>query len=126
MAAITFRCKGEYSSTMGLLQRISAMRFRHKLDRYGNMGVEALRSATPADSGKTASSWDYTVEDNGGQVAIYWTNSNVNQNVNIAVLIQYGHGTGTGGYVEGIDYINPALRPIFEQMANDIWREVVG
>jgi len=122
MAVISVRCKGDFTKTTGLLQRLAAMRFRSKLDRYGRMGVDALRSATPVDSGKTASSWDYRIEDN----ALYWTNSNINQNVNIAIIIQYGHGTGTGGYVEGIDYINPAIRPIFEQIANDLWKEVVG
>ena len=122
MAVISVKCKGDLGKTSGLLHRLTALRFHHKLEHYGRAGVEALRSATPVDSGKTADAWDYEISDN----AIYWTNHNINQNVNIAILIQYGHGTGTGGYVEGIDYINPAIRPIFEQMANEIWKEVVG
>lgn len=95
-------------------------RLRTAFERYGAKGVEALRSATPKDSGQTADSWSYTIEDWG----ISFTNSNIKGGCPVAILIQYGHGTKNGGYVEGIDYINPALRPIFEQIANECWKEV--
>lgn len=88
------------------------------------MGVEALRDATPRDTGTTAESWDYIIEDDGESVTITWMNSNENRSIPIALLIQYGHGTGTGGWVAGRDYINPALRPIFDEIAKSAWEEV--
>ena len=91
---------------------------------YGQRGVNALAAATPKDTGLTAASWYYEVERTDNDLAIYWKNSNTNNGVNIAVILQYGHGTNGGGYVRGIDYINPALRPIFEEIANDVWEEV--
>lgn len=94
------------------------------LKRYGERGVEALRQNTPKDSGKTANSWSYEIEQKGDSITISWKNSNVNKGVLIAAIIQYGHGTGTGGYVRGTDYINPSMRPVFQQIADDIWREV--
>lgn len=94
------------------------------LKRYAEAGVEALAKATPVDSGKTAESWGYEIEETKNGLTIYWTNSNVNKHVNIAIIIQYGHATGGGGWVEGRDYINPALRPIFDQMADALWKEV--
>ena len=96
------------------------------LEKYGQMGVEALRSATPIDSGKTAESWgcEISVRTEGG--TIHWTNTNQNKGVYIAVILQYGHGTGTGGYVQGIDYINPAIRPVFDKIAEEAWMEVVN
>ena len=95
-------------------------RLRTAFERYGAQGVEALRSATPKDSGATANSWSYTIEDWG----IGFTNSNVNQGYSVALLIQYGHATGGGCYVQGIDYINPALKPIFDKIADECWKEV--
>ena len=94
------------------------------LKKYVEDGVKALAEATPRDSGKTADSWGYEIEENDRGLTIYWTNSNVNKHVNIAIIIQYGHATGSGGWVEGRDYINPALRPIFDQMADALWKEV--
>lgn len=94
------------------------------LDKYGKMGVEALSAATPIDSGVTASSWGYTIKKDSTTAEISFTNSSVNKGVNVAILIQYGHGTRNGGYVKGVDYINPAMRPIFEKIADDAWREV--
>lgn len=94
------------------------------LKKYAEDGVKALAEATPRDSGKTADSWGYEIEENDRGLTIYWTNSNVNKHVNIAIIIQYGHATGSGGWVEGRDYINPALRPIFDQMADALWKEV--
>lgn len=98
--------------------------FQKTLEKYAQEGVAILSASTPVRTGKTAASWDYEIEYNGEGAVITWTNSNVNKNVNIAVILQYGHGTGTGGYVQGIDYINPAMREIFIAMVNDIWREV--
>ena len=97
------------------------------ITHYGERGVALLSSATPVRSGLTANSWSYEIENSGGSARIVWTNSNiVGEKYNLAVLIQYGHGTGTGGYVTGIDYINPTLRPLFEEMANSIWKELTS
>ena len=95
-------------------------RLRTAFERYGAQGVEALRSATPKNSGLTANSWSYTIEEWG----IGFNNSNINDGYSVALLIQYGHGTRNGGYVEGIDFINPALRPVFDQIAEACWKEV--
>lgn len=96
------------------------------LQKYGSKGVAALAASTPVDTGKTAGSWTYSISVSGESATIYWENSNTNKGVNIAVILQYGHGTGTGGYVQGRDYINPAMRPIFDQIANEAWMEVVN
>lgn len=123
---IVLKNKGDFSKTTNFLKRITKLDYKSILSKYGKMGVDALAKATPVDTGLTASSWSYEiVEDNGG-ATIYWKNSNIVKGVPIAVILQYGHGTGTGGYVEGIDYINPALRSIFEGIADDAWKEVTG
>lgn len=96
------------------------------LDKYGKMGVSALASATPADTGRTADCWEYEVVTQQGRATIHWSNSNQNKGVYIAVILQYGHGTGTGGYVQGIDYINPAIRPVFDRIIEEAWAEVVN
>ena len=88
------------------------------------MGVDALASATPVESGLTAASWYFEVESGGGRHRITWKNSNVNGGVHIAIILQYGHGTGTGGYVQGRDYINPAIRPVFDKIEAEVWKEV--
>ena len=121
---IKIRHKGSFKNTERFFLQNSKDSSIDILDRYGQAGVSALASNTPKESGQTASSWGYTIEKTSAGYSLTWTNDNVNNGVNIAVILQYGHGTGTGGYVEGIDYINPALRPIFEQLANDAWREV--
>ena len=95
-------------------------RLRTAFERYGAQGVEALQSATPKDSGLTAGSWSYTIED----WVIGFSNSNIQEGYSVALLIQYGHATKGGGYVEGIDFINPALRPVFDQIAEECWKEV--
>lgn len=95
------------------------------LQKYGQQGVAALSAATPVESGTTANSWSYEIKTSGQSATIYWSNSNVNKGVNIAVILQFGHGTGTGGYVQGRDYINPAMRPIFDKIAEEAWMEVV-
>lgn len=121
---ITFRHKGDFSKATRYLERVrNAVRLGF-LDRYGREGVAALASATPVDSGVTASSWYYKIENTGGSVKINFYNSNIQNGVPIAVILQYGHGTGTGGWVEGRDYINPAIQPIFDKIANEAWREV--
>ena len=94
------------------------------LDKYGREGVNALSSATPVESGVTAASWYYEIEHSSGSAAIQFYNSNVNKGVPIAIILQYGHGTGTGGWVQGRDYINPAIQPLFDKMAEEVWKEV--
>lgn len=94
------------------------------LDKYGLMGVDALSNATPRDSGETAQSWKYKIVHKKGRHGIEWYNTHTNQGMQIAILIQYGHGTGTGGYVQGFDYINPAIKPIFDNIAEEIWKKV--
>lgn len=121
---ITFRHKGDFSKLTNWLERAKETIKVGDLDRYGREGVAALESATPVESGKTASSWYYTIEHGSGTAKIEFANSNVNKGVNIAIILQYGHGTGTGGYVQGRDYINPAIQPVFDKIANDAWREV--
>lgn len=95
------------------------------LDKYGRMGVAALKAATPVDTGLTSQSWYYEINRKDGSVSLEFKNSNVVDHVNIAIILQYGHATGNGGYVQGVDYINPALEPVFEKLANDAWKEVV-
>jgi hypothetical protein len=121
---ITFRQKGDYAKLTRYLERVKSAARISELDKYGRAGVAALASATPVDSGKTASSWYYEVEHSKGSAKISFHNSNIQNGVPIAIILQYGHGTGTGGYVQGRDYINPAIQPIFDNLANDAWREV--
>lgn len=124
MSVITFKHKGSLRKTTNFLERIKRHNFYAGLDQYGQIGVDALSAATPIDSGNTAASWTYSIEKTKQGVTIFWSNSNVNAGVNIAVILQYGHGTGTGGWVEGRDYINPAIRPIFDDIAENAWKEV--
>lgn len=121
---ITFVHKGNFNNTERFLKRAKELKLQRLLDKYGKKGVDALSDATPVDSGKTAASWSYEIEYGNDTASIHWTNSNVNKNVNIAMILQYGHGTRNGGYVQGRDYINPALQPIFEELANEAWGEV--
>lgn len=122
---ITIEQKGDFSKLTSSLQQLKSIFKVSDLDKYGQAGVEALSLATPKDTGKTAASWSYTVEINDNSASITFNNSNMTKmNVPVAILIQYGHGTRNGGYVQGIDYINPALRPVFQQMADDLWGEV--
>ena len=121
---ISFRQKGDFSKLTRFLEKAKNAVHLGILDKYGREGVAALASATPLDSGKTASSWYYEVQHNNGTASINFYNSNVNKGVPIAIILQYGHGTGTGGWVQGRDYINPAIQPIFDRIAKDAWREV--
>lgn len=95
------------------------------LRSYGELGVQALRDNTPKKTGLTASSWYYTIKESADGYTIEWRNRNSNKGVLIAAILQYGHGTGTGGYVQGVDYINPAMKPVFQQIADDAWKEVI-
>jgi hypothetical protein len=121
---ITFSHKGDFKKTERFFTKAQQMNLRGIFDRYGSAGIAALTKATPYKTGLTSRSWDYTVEVTNWGFSITWFNENVVNGTPIAILIQYGHGTGTGGYVPGRDYINPAIRPIFDQMAEDIWKEV--
>ena len=121
---ITFRHKGDFSKTTKFLKNAKKAVKITDLDKYGRAGVAALSSATPVDSGLTASSWYYNIENKNGLVSINFNNSNIQNGVPIAIIIQLGHGTGTGGWVEGRDYINPSIRPIFDEIAESVWREV--
>ena len=122
---ITFRQKGDFSKLTRFLEKAKETVGRGDLDRYGREGVAALASATPIDAGLTASSWYYEIENRNGSVTISFHNSNIQNGVPIAIIIQYGHGTGTGGWVQGRDYINPAIQPIFDRITNDVWKEVI-
>lgn len=121
---IRFRQKGDFSKTTSFLERAKGVAHLGILDKYGRAGVAALKSATPIDSGETADSWYYEIVNRSGFTKITFLNSNINDGVPIAIILQYGHGTGTGGWVEGRDYINPAIQPIFDQIVNEAWREV--
>lgn len=121
---IVIRQHGNFNNTERFLTRARKLDVRTILDRYGKEGVDALASATPVNTGLTASSWGYEVSVTKTGYSIAWTNSNVVDGVPIAIILQYGHGTGTGGYVQGIDYINPAIKPIFDEIEAGVWREV--
>lgn len=121
---ISFEQKGDFSKLTSFLNNLKGIFGRSDLDKYGQRGVDALASATPYDTGNTAGSWYYKINRNDGAVSIEFCNSNINQGVPIAIILQYGHGTGTGGWIEGRDYINPAIQPIFDEILNDVWKEV--
>lgn len=121
---IKFRQKGDYSKFTRYLERIKEVAKLGDLDKYGRAGVAALASATPVESGVTAASWRYEINHNQNSVSISFYNDNINKGVPIAIILQYGHGTGTGGWVEGKDYINPAIQPIFDKITEDAWKEV--
>lgn len=121
---ITFTTSGNFNNTENFLKRMSKSDQMALMNQFGQAGVEALSINTPIDTGETAQSWSYTITRKADSYRIDWVNSNVQNGTPIAILIQYGHGTRTGGYVEAIDYINPAIRPIFESLADAIWGEV--
>ena len=123
---ISFRQKGDFSKLNRYFEKLKEAAKISVLDKYGRAGVEALSSATPTRTGVTAASWSYKINRKNGGVSLDFYNSNVNKGVPIAIIIQYGHGTGTGGWVEGIDYINPAIQPLFKKLADDAWKEVTS
>lgn len=122
---ISFKHKGDFKLTRNFLTRARTTHLRDTLERYGQIGVEALAEATPKDTGKTAASWSYTVSMTERGCSITWNNSNFVDGVPIAVIIQYGHATRNGGYVQGRDYINPTMKPIFDEILRKVWKEVV-
>lgn len=121
---ISFRHEGDFSKSMQFLSKAKGMDISSILNRYGKEGVSALASATPVESGITANSWYYEIEQTKGSATITFLNSHVNKGVPIAIILQYGHGTGTGGWVQGRDYINPAIQPVFDRIVDEAWKEV--
>jgi hypothetical protein len=122
---ISIESKGSFKRTEKFLERMQKQEIFAALEKYGEMGVQALASATPSATGETANSWYYTVSKKSGSYSLIWHNRHVDEDgVSVAVLIQYGHATGTGGYVQGRDFINPAIRPIFDQIAAEVWKAV--
>lgn len=125
--AIEFTSKGKWKKTNTWLQRVAHRMHYSKIDRYAQKGVEALRDATPVDTGETALSWDYEIVMNKNECRITWYNTNVVDDwCNVALILQYGHATNNGGWVEGLDYINPALSSVFDEIKDLVWREVTG
>lgn len=120
---ITFRQEGDFSKLTSFLEKSKELLNVGILDKYGRKGVEALADATPIDSGETANSWYYRIENKNGSAAIMFCNSHIQNGVPIAIILEYGHGTRNGGWVEGRDYINPALQPIFDELAKEAWKE---
>lgn len=126
MSMLVIKHKGSFKNTFSLFKKLQSKHIYNSLDKYGREGVAALAAATPVDTGKTAASWSYEVVEKKDTISIVWKNSNVVDGVPIAIVIQYGHATPTGGYVQGVDYINPALQPIFDKIAKDVWKEVTN
>ena len=121
---ISFAQHGDFKKSLTFMTRVRSRNVRGILEKYGQRGVEALASATPKATGKTAASWSYEIKMDDNGATLCWKNANIVDGVPIAVILQYGHGTRNGGYVEGVDYINPAMRPIFERIAARAWGEV--
>lgn len=127
MGAITFKHRGSFKRTNMFLRKMKTDDIFKALNLYGEMGVKALASTTPVDTGYTAGSWGYKVEKTGKNYSIIWTNDHVIPGyAPLVIMLQYGHGTGTGGYVAGRDFINPAIQPIFDKIADSVWNEVVS
>lgn len=121
---IKFKQKGDFKKLDSFFERAKEVIRVGDLNKYGRAGVEALRAATPKDSGETANSWSYDIIREDGKASIIWKNSNINDGVNIAIILQYGHATGNGAYIQGIDYVNPAMKPVFDDIAESAWKEV--
>lgn len=124
MSGITVSASGDFKNLERFIKNAGRRNYRRLLEEYGRRGVDALSMATPVDSGMTASSWSYDISETSNGFEINWNNSNVNDGVNIAIILQYGHGTGTGGYVQGRDYINPALQSVFDGFVDDLTKAV--
>ena len=123
---ISIKSSGDFKNTEKFLGAMKDQTMYKVLEPYARSGVDALSAATPTETGKTAASWGYEITIEQGHCRIDWTNDNINDSVNIAVILQYGHGTRNGGYVQGVDYINPGLKPVFDRLAKDAWKEVTG
>lgn len=122
---ISFRLKGDdFNNTKRYLQKLRDMKIDNILSKYGHIGVDALSSATPVDTGKTASSWSYKIKRQNGKISLEFHNSNINKGVPIAIILQYGHATSNGGWVQGRDYINPAVQPLFDKIIEELRKEV--
>ena len=121
---IGFRHKGDFSKTTDFLTRLKQKRILNSFDKYGKEGVAALASATPVNTGLTARSWYYNIEQDDKSITLTFCNSNIQNGIPIAIILQYGHGTRNGGWVQGRDYINPAIQPIFDRIVNEAWGEV--
>lgn len=126
MAGFSLNSKGGFTGTEKYLRSISQGEIFRQLDKYGKEGVAALSAATPVDSSETASSWSYKVKRTRGSYTIEWLNDHSEDGVPIAIILQYGHGTGSGGYVRGRDYINPAMKPVFDKIATNVWKAVTS
>lgn len=122
---ITFKHSGTFKKTEKFLSRAEKVEYTKILEKYGRIGVNALEFATPIESGETARAWDYIIRISNNKSSVTWINTNIVDGVPIAVLLQYGHGTRNGGYVQGRDYINPAIKPMFDRIADDAWQEVI-
>lgn len=123
---IAFEVSGSFDHLLSFLHNASKLNIKGILDAYGQKGVAALASRTPEDTGRTAAAWGYETSAAGGVYSITWTNSDIENGFPVAIMLQYGYGTGTGGYVQGRDYINPAIAPIFEQIADQVWKAVTS
>jgi len=121
---INARTSGSFRKTEKFLQTLQSGKIFESLNKFGIEGVDALASTTPVDSGLLASSWGYYVVNSSGKYGIVWTNTNIESGVQVAIILQYGHGTPSGNFIEGTDYINPAIQPIFDKIATKIWEEV--
>ena len=121
---ISFKHKGSFKNTERFFNNIKTQKYMSALEQWGQLGVDTLAANTPKRTGLTAASWAYKIERNDSTTTLSWYNTNVNDGVNIAIILQYGHGTGTGGYVQGQDYINPAMAPIFDTIAENVWAEI--
>lgn len=123
---VRFKHTGDFRKTEMFLKGLRKISYAGILEKYAAAGVSALERSTPIDSGETAQRWGYEIAEETGRVTLYFTNDHINDDVNIAIILQYGHGTRQGGYVEGRDYINPAVAPIFDQIAEEAWKEVIS
>lgn len=123
---IKVKHKGNFSKLEHFLNVASGRKYLNDAEKTAQAGVVALEAATPKETGKTAASWRYEIESDGKNTRIGWYNENVHDGCNIALLLQYGHGTGTGGYVPGTDYINPAMKPVFDAISDEVWKEVTS
>lgn len=122
---IRVKQRGNFNNIERFINKVLRKDYLNTLDDYGQKGLEALKEATPIDSGKTKDSWRYRILFANGKIKIQWYNTNIVDGAPIAIILQYGHATRNGGFVQGVDYINPAMRPIFEQMADEVWGKVI-
>lgn len=123
---ISFEVRGSFNRLETYLKSLSKLNITAILEAHGQEGVAALIGATPVDSGLAASSWGYEVSTANGRYTIAWTNADIENGFPVAIMLQFGYGTGTGGYVQGVDYINPAIQPIFDRIENEVWKAVTS